>query len=435
MKNDFIKLLLAGGLSYVLGVLINYGFPAYYIIGILGVFVLVFILFTKPLYLLCFVFLIRPTLDKVLLNVRFNIAGVDLGLWGLFALILIIGTIFQFLIDRDSKKFFSYNIVIFYGLFCLINIASFGLSQDKVGAVKVLLRYFSVFAILILTLKVVKSNEDARKIIAAMVCSSILPVLFGFLPFTRFAGRTTSTFSHPNIYAFYLLVIFGLLFLQLYKKPLRITKTFWNLVCLSIIFTVLLDTRTRSAWLAFFSMCGCYIFFFRRNWFVPFLLALVILSQSPIVKERTSNVFNQGGSDISINKLSSFGWRLETWRALLKEGMKKPIFGYGINATSYLGRAPAEAHNDYLRFFVESGIIGLFLYFLPYIYTLIHAIRNFKLLEEDYILKRLGLFFICFIPAFFLMSASENLGRYITVHWFIWGLIGIYFSLFQQRIS
>ncbi len=62
---------------------------------------------------------------------------------------------------------------------------------------------------------------------------------------------------------------------------------------------------------------------------------------------------------------SSFAWRLNRWQALLPEWERSPLFGQGLGTTvtaeatlsnRLAGKLP---HNEYLRYLVETGVVGL----------------------------------------------------------------------------
>jgi O-antigen ligase len=64
---------------------------------------------------------------------------------------------------------------------------------------------------------------------------------------------------------------------------------------------------------------------------------------------------------------SSLGWRLHKWHTLLDEWQTHPVFGQGIGTTittesifgnDYAGEPP---HNEYIRYLVETGAVGLIL--------------------------------------------------------------------------
>jgi O-antigen ligase len=67
---------------------------------------------------------------------------------------------------------------------------------------------------------------------------------------------------------------------------------------------------------------------------------------------------------------NSFTWRLLNWSGLIRLGLKHPVAGHGLAMTTVLnplvnieyGNKPFNAHNDYVRFFFETGFSGLICY-------------------------------------------------------------------------
>ncbi len=67
---------------------------------------------------------------------------------------------------------------------------------------------------------------------------------------------------------------------------------------------------------------------------------------------------------------SSLAWRLDKWKILLREWESAPLVGEGLGTTitappipgnSYAGEPP---HNEYVRYLVETGVVGLTLLLL-----------------------------------------------------------------------
>lgn len=430
MENKLIfKHIIVIGLSYVTAILILNGTPVHYFLGFLFAVVMLAIFIHKPLYFLIGLFFLRSALDNFLATIRFSLGDIDLGLGGLVALALIIGTLFYISIYKDNPNRFKQLIVGLYFVFCLVSIMSFFITLDKVGAVKELVRRFSIFSILLLTMANINSEKKSTQLLKAIIFSAIIPLIVGSVIYIIRGGRFTGTFGHPNILAFYLLIIIGCVLTQVDCPHRHFSLSFSRKLYLGALVAALLLTLTRSAWASCCLMVGIYAFFFNKRLIIPVFCALIGIAFLPIVQERILNTFDVSAGSMAVEEMSSLGWRLNTWYYLFTEAIKRPFIGYGINATAYIGSYPAEAHNDYLRFFVESGIIGVLTYFLPYFYIFIYSVRNYRLFDKDSYLRKLALFFICFIPAFLLMSASENMGRYITVHWYFWGLVGIYFGL------
>ncbi len=80
-----------------------------------------------------------------------------------------------------------------------------------------------------------------------------------------------------------------------------------------------------------------------------------------LVKESTTSLTEEAGGEAD----SSLAWRLHKWKLLMPEWEHSPIVGRGLGTTTtvegvpgneYAGRPP---HNEYIRYLVETGVIGL----------------------------------------------------------------------------
>jgi O-antigen ligase len=374
-------------------------------------------------------------LDQFFSSIRLSVGGVDLGLGGAISLYLVSGALLYSL-DlkfKDSQRL-RLPIIWLYFIFCLVNCAVFFYSDDKPAAAKVLLRLFSIFSILILTALAVESKFTARSLIRAILFSAAIPVGWGFMDYLLYGshlGRFAGTFSHPNILAFYLLIIIGCLMFQL-DNDKRLVEVSWKRVSiLLILIIVLILTETRSGWGAFLLMTAIYITRFNKRLLFPAFILIIVLAFIPLVQNKITNSFSFYGNEIYVNKESSLGWRIEQWKAIFESAMERPILGHGIQSDFSMGIGTLGAHNDYLKYFAESGITGLIAAYIPYIYLLISSLKRLCRREHDIseASYKLAAFIVCFIPAFLLMSITENLADYVIVHWYLWALIGIYFAL------
>jgi O-antigen ligase len=62
---------------------------------------------------------------------------------------------------------------------------------------------------------------------------------------------------------------------------------------------------------------------------------------------------------------TSLAWRLHKWKILLPEWERSPLFGHGLGTTLTTRATPGDyysgkpPHNEYIRYLVETGVIGL----------------------------------------------------------------------------
>ncbi len=147
--------------------------------------------------------------------------------------------------------------------FLLICAAAVLYSPQQFDATRRVLIYASYFSIFGLSFVIVNSERDVALFLKLVILSSVLPVLYGL--FATFSGldwseesRIQSTFSHPNMFAFYLVAVIGIIFFLLATERIRITDQLRLLLYLYLIplLVVLIMTKTRSAWI------GCFVLFF-----------------------------------------------------------------------------------------------------------------------------------------------------------------------------
>jgi putative inorganic carbon (HCO3(-)) transporter len=56
---------------------------------------------------------------------------------------------------------------------------------------------------------------------------------------------------------------------------------------------------------------------------------------------------------------NSLAWRLDYWTEVLPLARANPLTGIGLNMTQYNTSAAKQPHNDFIRAYVETGVIGL----------------------------------------------------------------------------
>lgn len=205
--------------------------------------------------------------------------------------------------------------------------------------------------------------------------SSLLPPLLAprarALTDIEGASRINGTLGHANTFATFLIFFLGLTYWKLEKSQWRLpwllllsviiffivtTKTLIGLVMTSVLIIVLIAPK--------FSLVKLI------GGILLFTVIIGLFASTDFGRERLASVletplFNPD-MDISRSILlsksdgNSFNWRLAQWDRLLTAWKQSPIFGYGLGTTPIIGGN--EAHNDYVRWLVEGGIVGLGLF-------------------------------------------------------------------------
>ena len=186
--------------------------------------------------------------------------------------------------------------------------------------------------------------------------------------------RLQGTFSHPNSFAQYLVPFILVLVAGQAGRTWRIG--------LAVALTVLVAlTYSRTAILALATAMASLLALESRLGVKGVLrLVIALAAVGGIVWWLTGGIIVQRFAGIAFGASSwqdalagesenSYQWRLINWSGLILLGLNHPWLGHGAGMTTHLNPlinsengVPFNAHNDYVRFFFEGGIMGLACY-------------------------------------------------------------------------
>lgn len=145
-------------------------------------------------------------------------------------------------------------------------------------------------------------------------------------------------------------------------------------ICTIVSLLAFVYLNTRGAWLALFPVLIFIILYYVQTWkkkiaiisCMCLLLGAGIMA-SPTFSSRVQSISNSDGKQQSVNE------RFLMWHSALQMGMDHPLMGVGMGnyETQYqqvyispLAKEPEQkhAHNNFMQFFAENGIVGLFAY-------------------------------------------------------------------------
>lgn len=425
----FLGMLLAlfvAGAGDRIGIML--AFPAAIVIGFI---------FILDRYLLFFlIVLFRSSMDKVLDATKF-------GSFGLGAVLnaLVIFIAFIALIQRPgpAAKVLKQT----WLAFLLIAGASVFMAPEFMTALKSYLALVSYAAIFSLAISLIRTEEDFGRWMRAVFFSSLVPVFYGFVDaanggYASFEGfRVSSTFSHPNIFAFYLVLMISLSFYFFKAKASYIPLFFRRTIPIYILimFSLLIMTKTRSAWASCFAFFLLYALIYERKYLIWIFLASVVGFMIPEVRDRITDLA-QGNEVINYSKLNSYAWRKMIWTQglLWMEKSHYPI-GYGLESfihysTSFFtmsGGVNMGAHSVYVQLLFETGILGLGAF------VWLH-VKFGLLLKPYYQANKLMIFTaIMFLLEFALNSYSDNMLAYLSFNWYLWFVLGAIYAVGRIR--
>ncbi len=326
-------------------------------------------------------------------------------------------------------------------LLLCIAISLFYTSQPVMG-VKSFLVFITYLAAFIIPFNFIKSDEHFIECLKLIVYSSLIPILSVVHEFifpeasTNENGfRLFGTFSHPNIFAFYLVTVLSVCFFviksSLFSDEIKFRRHCFIIMLMALI--CILGTKTRSAWIVIAMLVFIWGVFQEKKYLVYLFLVAILALMIPSVNERVFDLFQGNDTDAFLNdyeKLNSLAWRKVIWAGALDKYWEQPFFGFGYESfTTYSGHfflidkegEGAGAHNSYVQLLFELGVVGLlaFIYFL--FKPLLVLFRAIPLARENVIV--FGLFL-----AYCLIHYSDNIFDYLAFNWYFWFFIGAFLA-------
>ncbi len=292
------------------------------------------------------------------------------------------------------------------------------------------------FMIFVIPVYLIKDKIMFNRAMSVIIFSSFIPIVYAFIelfiigPENGINGlRVKSTFSHPNMFGFFILVCFGCyLFLsQAEFFEYRYRHKFWFKVYPLFLMICLLLTNTRSAWIGVVFIFTIYAVFCERKYlFYLFVVALVAL-QIPAIKERVDNL--QSGNSVENyqqERLNSFAWRKLLWSSSMDMIAQRPFIGYGTKTFAHYmpdffplpTKQNFDAHNVYVEILFGLGIIGLLFYLNIFILVILRLKKAYR---YD---KKASVAVLSLVLSYMLVSFSDNMLDYLVVNWYFWFFIG-----------
>jgi putative inorganic carbon (hco3(-)) transporter len=235
---------------------------------------LLFLLIFNRILLLTLILLFRASGDLVFETTRFAVGGYAIGVGGLVNACVCLIALLIVIQHKDRINWPGVKIWLpFLGVF----LAGVLYSPVRGDAIRLALAISSYFAVFMAAYFYVRSVDDLGKCFRLVLWSSVIPVLYAFVDFamnqgaTGFYGfRLKSTFTHPNIFAFYLSLVIALVLYAVKSERFQVSPTMraalWGYMV--VLVGLLLMTKTRSAWAACFGMFVLYALLFERRYLV-----------------------------------------------------------------------------------------------------------------------------------------------------------------------
>ena len=117
------------------------------------------------------------------------------------------------------------------------------------------------------------------------------------------------------------------------------------------------------------------------------------------------------------NTSNSLEWRFSYWATVLPLADKNPITGIGLKMSSFETDQAKEPHNDFLRAYVETGIVGTLAYLALLLSMMIVARQGLRHSGPGFD-RSVAVGFAGCVIAFVLISVVSNVITEVIVLWY-----------------
>lgn len=350
-------------------------------------------------------------LNVIIIFVFFILSGFfHQGLYLLFPFF----TLFYISFQKESKvalnpisKIYLYFVLAALGFFAIQSILYF---EINVFSIKGCLRYFAYFSFALLASYLTK--KDLKYFFAILVIYFILSLPMSYSQIINL-GRYQNVLGHSNHLAYVLSMI---IYFLIFNRPFKSKKI--NITCIILLSSSLILTKSTGGLLVILALLAYNGVMSKRI----SLLNKIIFSTLPIIGvilainlsekiafqfeslnfltwefiEDRATQFSKDGV-IRAGGHGSFIWRIIYWFAIIYEFLSESFltitFGLGVDHLTQ-GNMPykfmkQDPHNDFVKAFIEFGVIGLIL-FLSFFW------KVYKLVKRN-----LNIIIIMAVPAFF----------------------------------
>ena len=439
-KKPIAQVIITFLLSLVIGGIYSYDLIIFGA-ALLGSAVVVFGV-AKPKYMLYFILFSSSVLSfypLALYTTFFEGTSFQINLQGLRNVLIIVVTIplIMFHFKEVVKAKFFFPIMLYILVFTMTTIINF--SSDDI---RLFTNIVSPFLFYFLMLIFIKDESDKKAVLTAIILSSFIPIIVAFLQYFHvmrlyekysynISGRRIhSTFDLANTFGVYM-VMFSFISILNFLKAKKLFSKIWSGIYLIGAHIALLMTLSRNA---IFSLLLASVMVANAKWgilrsaLVGLMLVVVLfsipgfnerlLSPSQKIDVSVFDVFSR--FDFETLNFYSMGrlniWR-DWWYMILESTPKEYILGHGFDANLIKGR---YFHNEFLRTFWVSGIVGLvfYIYVIAYMLYTIYSWMRRSLKKGKLNIYYLSAFSYMFAMTFMLNFDNIKEKHQIWVYYF-----------------
>jgi len=276
----------------------------------------------------------------------------------------------------------------------------------------------------------IHDEASARRVLVAAALATALPISLGLVQLVTGQGqirengfgRILGTFVHPNPYAIFLAVAVVMavaLIPHLQGRPRAAA-----VVVLVVGGIALLGTYTRGSWIA--AAIGAVVVGIlqsKRTLLVLIVVAAAAAIVSPTAVARFTELApNQsyetrgGGNSVS--------WRGEAWSSAIRLARESPVIGIGLDMVRIRSDEAQPPHNDWVRAYSETGLLGLLAFgglVIAFARTAIVAVRR----APQGIWRGFAVGYAGMLVALLSLTFSANVISQVVILWYVFALSAV----------
>lgn len=278
-----------------------------------------------------------------------------------------------------------------------------------------------------------------------------LSAIFGFSAYkaelVAHRGRVGG-FGAPGVYAVALVLFFPLI---LSSSFLMEQATLLRVGCIALAFLSLLgliSTGSRNGLLSFICSMAVYIMILRRENIIR-LLPIIVLSVVLIVASATALIISPSSIRQDLGErldptatqdmYAYSAGRTELWKNALKLFIDSPLLGHGQDSYVILSQrrqfsVVAAPHNEYLRYLVDYGIVGLLVFCMIFYKIFQNAWRSVKITPDPW-MKKLFISYIAGLCGFTVGIFFTNIGSAMDLFFIYTAVIYKYSQLEMKKVG
>jgi putative inorganic carbon (hco3(-)) transporter len=413
--------LLAGGFS------LESETSLFVIAGPVGI-VLGLVAVTRFEWFVWIVLLVRPSLDVA--------QSVGLGPGAMLAVVFMVTSIVWLVVQFRSGEWSPISTATrFLMLFGGAALVSMVTSVVRVASAEAVLEIYAGLTMFMVLEQLLPGRPDRqRRLVTVVLCSAIVPSLAGLRQYATGQGisvwsdvtRVYGTFTHPNPFATYLVMI---LVLAVSVAMVSVGRRRIALAALIALIGVnILATNARSAWAALLVSLA-YVGFRLSKRLLAALVAgaVMVVLFVPSVGARLSDLNDDRWVPEGV-PANSLEWRMQYWEQLIPLANESPLTGLGPQVILATRSEGLEPHNVFVQTYVEMGLFGLFA-LLAAIVSIGLALSARRRLAANDFDAALAVGAIAVMISILVQAPSENLLNQTLTWWYVaacatWGYLG-----------